>query len=172
MYSAIWINDHNLVSFIAVHSDGGGPRGKIQPEKHNSQHWVRPGPARGHHHRLWFSSHVRQREGSDQAKEVSATKNYPPTLLKKFTSKVLGFTIVQFKLMVKTSDEKVGYIQEKSSSEGFTFWMRLRDIETFCQISLLWTSATFCQSTVQSPLVAVFIRGKRLRDKCSSLLSR
>ena len=32
--------------------------------------------------------------------------------------------------------------------EGFTFWKRLHDIETFWQISLLWTSGTFCQSTV------------------------
>ena len=42
-------------------------------------------------------------------------------LLKKFTSKVDGFTFVHFYLKVITSDVKVGYKQEKSSSEGITF---------------------------------------------------
>ena len=42
-------------------------------------------------------------------------------LLKEFTSKVDGFTFVQFYLKVITLDVKVGYIQEKSSSEGITF---------------------------------------------------
>ena len=36
-----------------------------------------------------------------------------------------------------TLDEKVGYKQEKSSSEGITFCERLRDTQTFWQISLL-----------------------------------
>ena len=34
------------------------------------------------------------------------------------------------------------------TSEGITFWERLRDTQTFWQISLLWTSGTFCPSTV------------------------
>ena len=52
-------------------------------------------------------------------------------LLKKFTSQVDGFTFVHFYLKAITSDEKVRYKQEKSSSEGITFWERLRDTETF-----------------------------------------
>ena len=58
------------------------------------------------------------------------------TLLKKFSSKVDGFTFVHFYLKVITSDEKVVYKQEKSSLEGIIFWERLPDTETFWQISL------------------------------------
>ena len=70
------------------------------------------------------------------------------TLLKKVTSKVDGFTFVHFCLKVITSDEKGGYKHEQSLSEGITFWESLRDTETFWQISPLWTSGTFCPSTV------------------------
>ena len=41
-------------------------------------------------------------------------------LLKKFTSEVDGCNFVHFYLKVKTSDVKVGYKKEKSSSEGIT----------------------------------------------------
>ena len=70
-------------------------------------------------------------------------------LLTEFTSKVDGFTFVHFYLKVITSYEKVGHKQEKSSSGGITFWERLRDTETFWQISFQWTLGTFCSSTVQ-----------------------
>ena len=61
---------------------------------------------------------------------------------------VLPLSTFTFYLKVKTSDVKEGYKQEKSSSEGITFWERLRDTETFWQINLLWTSGTFYPSTV------------------------
>ena len=72
------------------------------------------------------------------------------TLLKTFTSKVDGFTSVHFYLKVITSDEKVGYKQEKFSSEGTTSWERLPDTEIFWPISHLWTSGIFCLSAMQS----------------------
>ena len=44
-----------------------------------------------------------------------------PTKLQKLTFKVDGFTLVRSYLEVITSDIKVGYKQENSSSEGITF---------------------------------------------------
>ena len=76
--------------------------------------------------------------------------------MKKLTSKVDGFTLVNFYFKVITSDVIVEYKQVKSSSEGITFWERLRDTETFWQISLLWTSGTFCPSTVYKRDIKVF----------------
>ena len=65
------------------------------------------------------------------------------SLLQKFTSEVDGFTFVHFYLKGTTSDEKVGYKQEKSSSEDITFWERLRDTETYGK-------SAFCEHWVPS----------------------
>ena len=72
--------------------------------------------------------------------EIRVEEGSSTSLVKKFTSKVHGVTFVHFYLKVIPLDEKVGYKQEKSSSEGIAFWERLRDTETFWKLSLLWAS--------------------------------
>ena len=58
----------------------------------------------------------------DSTLQLEESVHLPSTALwKKITFKVDGFTFVHFNLKVITSGVKVGYEQEKSSSEGVTF---------------------------------------------------